>query len=83
MVEVVPPYAGRAVPGWCGGRRRWVLRAAVEEPMVIYGLFLFVLANLLKMSFLSWLGLFFVIIGGVFSISGYFGHPMGGRRNWY
>ena len=59
------------------------LRAAVEEPMVIYGLFLFVLANLLKMSFLSWLGFIFVIIGGVFSISGYFGHPVGGRRNWY
>jgi hypothetical protein len=51
--------------------------------MVMYGLFLFVLANLLKMSFLSWLGFIFVIIGGVFSISGYFGHPVGGRRNWY
>ena len=51
--------------------------------MVIYGLFLFVLANLLNMSFLSWLGFIFVIIGGVFSISGYFGHPVGGHRNWY
>jgi hypothetical protein len=70
-------------PAGVAGRRFWVLRAAVEEPMVMYGLFLFVLANLLKMSFLSWLGFIFVIIGGGFSLSGYFGHPVGGRRNWY
>ena len=51
--------------------------------MVAFGLFLLVLAILLKISFLSTIGLIFMIIGGVFSFSGYLGHPVGGHRYWY
>jgi len=51
--------------------------------MVVYGMFLFVLAALLKISFLSTMGLIFLITGVAFSLSGELGHPVGGRRYWY
>jgi len=51
--------------------------------MIVFGMFLFVLAILLKINFLSTMGLIFLIVGGVFSISGYLGHPVGGHRYWY
>ena len=51
--------------------------------MIVFGMFLFVLAILLKINFLSTMGLIFLIVGGVFSISGYLGHSVGGHRYWY
>jgi hypothetical protein len=51
--------------------------------MIVFGGFLLVLAVLLKISFLSTAGLIFLIAGGAFSISGYMGRPVGGRRYWY
>jgi len=51
--------------------------------MVVYAIFLFVLATLLKISFLSTMGLIFFFIGAAFSLSGALGHPVGGRKYWY
>jgi hypothetical protein len=51
--------------------------------MIVFGVLLMVLAVPLKVSFLSTIGLIFMIIGGVLSISGYAGHPVGGRRYWF
>jgi hypothetical protein len=79
----VAPTEERSASSLCGGRRQRVLRAAKEEAMIVFGMFLFVLAILLKINFLSTMGLIFLIVGGVFSISGYLGHPVGGHRYWY
>jgi hypothetical protein len=45
-------------PGECGGRRRSVLRAAKEEAVVVYAMFLFLLAAQLKRAFCQRLVLF-------------------------
>jgi hypothetical protein len=70
-------------PGECGGRRRSVLRAAKEEAVVVYAMFLFLLAAQLKMSLLSTTGFIFFVIGVAFSLSGALGHPVGGHKYWY
>ena len=57
--------------------------AAKEEAMIVFGMFLLVLAIPLQIEFLSTVGLIFLIIGGVLSILGYLGRPVGGRRYWY
>ena len=67
----------------CRRGRPRVLRAAKEEPMILYGMFLLVLATLLNISFLSTIGLIFFIIGIAFSLSRGLGHPVAGRRYWY
>jgi hypothetical protein len=51
--------------------------------MIVFGMFLLVLAIPLKIEFLSTVGLISLIVGGVLSILGYLGHPVGGRRYWY
>jgi hypothetical protein len=69
--------------GVCGGHRSGVLRAPKEEAMIVFGMFLLVLAIPLKIEFLSTVGLIFLVVGGVLSILGYLGRPVGGRRYWY
>jgi len=51
--------------------------------MIVYAMFLLILATLLNLSFLSTIGFIFLITGVVFSISGAIGHPVGGRKYWY
>jgi hypothetical protein len=67
-----PACVAVAVAGYYG--------PAKEEARIV---FLSVLAILLKINFLSTMGLIFLIVGGVFSILGYLGHPVGGHRYWH
>jgi len=51
--------------------------------MIILGLILLVAGWLLGFGILTTLGAILLIIGLVFLLLGFAGHPIGGRSNWY
>ena len=51
--------------------------------MIVLGLVLFVAGFLLQISILTTLGVFLLILGGVFAILGATGRAVGGRRHYF
>ena len=55
----------------------------MEDIVIILGLVLFVAGILLKISILTTVGVFLLILGGVLAILGATGRAVGGRRHYF
>lgn len=51
--------------------------------MLLVGLLLIVIGYFLVVPVLETIGIILAIIGGVLMVTGYAGHPIGGRRYWW
>jgi Family of unknown function (DUF6131) len=51
--------------------------------MLVLGIILWLIGYLTGIGLLSTLGIILIVIGLVFLVLGYAGHPVGGRRYWY